>query len=259
MCTPTAVPVVDVVAGHTALCAVCLARCATWWRGADFYACVHDRCVEALTAQVPALAARGAAGVSETAGRHRDAAPRRSAYARRGGSVGGVSLFIPSRFTIPGAGWRVLAETNAGHRAVPCGGNVGHAVRVMREWATLTGLEWPIAAGGIRAAGAALFDPGGAVFLSFGFVPTPGVPAWEPLTRVSAWGSCPGCQAWLWPGRWVVARGGRCRLCAPVDGRVWPFEADFPGEGHMPDDMRDDVPRRSRRRTPKEFSRADHA
>lgn len=259
MCTPTAAPVVDVVAGHTALCAVCLARCGTWWRGSDFYACVHDRCVEALAAQVPGLAGRGAAGAVETADRRRGAGPRRSAYARRGGSGGGVSLFIPSRFTVPGKGWRVLAETNAGHLSVPCGGNVGHGVRVMREWEIVTGAGRPVAVGGAMAAGAALFDPAGAVVVSFGFVPTPGVPAWESLSRVSVWGSCPGCQAWLWPGRWVVTRGGRCRLCAPEDGRVWPFEADFPGEDHMPDDMRDDVPKGSRRRVSKGFSRADHA
>jgi len=243
---------VDLVAGHTAQCAVCLLRCATWWRGRDFYACVHEPCADTLATQIPFLATRGAVKVRETAGR------RRSAYARRGGA-GGVSLFIPSRFTVPGGGWRVLAETNMGHLAVPCGGNAGHGARVMRQWATLTERRWPIASGGVRAAGAALFDPDGGVALSFGFVPTPGVPGWEPLTRVTRWGSCPGCQAWLWPGRWVVTHSGRCRLCAPEDGRVWPFEADFPGEESMPDDMRDDVPKKSRRRAPKEFSRADHA
>lgn len=244
---------IAVAAGHTGLCSVCSARCGTWWRGRDFYACVHERCADVLAAQVPSLATRGAARAEETTAR------RRGAYARRGGTGGEVSLFIPSRFTVPGEGWRVLAETNTGQLSVPCGGNAGHGVRVMRGWATLFEREWPIASGGVRAAGAALFDPDGVVIVSFGYVPEQGVPGWEPLTRVTQWGSCAGCQMWLWPGRWVTTRGGRCRWCLPDDNRVWPFEADFPGDESVPDDMRDDVPKRSRRRAPKEFSRAnDH-
>src|SRR5882762_3088833 len=119
MCTLTVSSMVDLIQGHVGQCAICLARCPTWWRGRDFYACVHDGCVDALASWAPTLVTRGEAS-SVANDRY-----RRGAYARRGGLSRGVTLFIPSRFPVPGSGWLVLAETNIGHLSTPCGGDAG--------------------------------------------------------------------------------------------------------------------------------------
>lgn len=244
---------ITLAAGYAGTCAVCLRRANTWWRGADFYACVHEKCAPALAEECPALTGRAPA-VAETS------VVRRGAYARRAGGSVAAPLFVPARF--PGYtrydAWLALAETNIGHVAVPCGANAGHGVAVVRKWRKLAETGHPVTTAGASAVGAALFSPDGAAVASWGYVPVPGSPGYEPLYRVAEWGLCPGCGMYMWPGRWVTG-DKKCRLCVwDTDGRVWPDEPDFPGEEFIPDDMRDDVPKGRRKRAPKEFSRAEH-
>ena len=245
---------ITVVKGYADACAVCSRRADTWWRGADFYACVHDVCVDTWAERCPALTGRAPA-VTETS------SVRRGAYARRAGGPVTAPLFVPARF--PGythhEAWLALAETNIGHVAVPCGANAGHGVAVVRRWAKLAEMGRVITTAGAAAVGAALFAPDGTAAVSWGYEPVPGQPGYEPLRQVTEWGLCPGCGMYMWPGRWVTT-GRQCRVCVgDADGRVWPQEPDFPGEEFIPDHMRDDVPKTGRRkRTPKEFSRAEH-
>lgn len=244
---------ITVVAGYAGTCAVCLRRADTWWRGADFYACVHEKCAPVLAEWCPTLTGRAPA-VTETS------VVRRGAYARRAGGSVAAPLFVPARF--PGYtrhdAWLALAETSIGHVSVPCGANAGHGVATVRRWEKLTGTGHVITITGASAVGAALFDPDGVAVMSWGWAVDPARPWFEPLQRVAEWGLCPGCGMYMWPGRWVTVEK-MCRLCTgDADGRPWPHESDFPGEEFIPDDMRDDVPRGRRKRVPKEFSRAEH-
>lgn len=242
-----------VAAGYTASCAECSARCATWWRGADFYACVHEKCAPRLVERCPSLAGRAPAVAQ-------GAVVRRGAYARHAGAAATAPpLFVPARFPgyINNVAWLAVAETSIGHVVVPCGGNAGHGVSVVRRWELLAAAHHPIGSGDVRAYGAALFTPEGEAALTWGLCPDVGSPVWEQLARVRDWCLCSGCSGYLWPGRWTT-RAGLCWICGG-DGRPWPAEPDFPGEDFVPDHMRDDVPKAGRRkRTPREFSRADH-
>lgn len=242
------------VAGYAAHCVVCSLRCDRWWRGADFYACVHDQCTTTLAAWCPALTTRAPAATEVAT------TVRRGAYARRAGAATIAPSFVPSRF--PGYtrfdAWMALAETTIGQVGVPCGANAGHGVMVVRQWEKHAEKRQPITNDGAYAMGAALFSPGGTVAASWGHVPCPGRPVWESLDRVTEWRLCPGCGMYLWPGRWVTHRGRLCGVCADDAERSWPPEPDFPGEASVPDHMRDDMPKRRARRTLKEFRREEH-
>lgn len=245
---------IEVIAGVRDLCAYCGALCDWWWRGADFYACVHPQCAEHLAARCPALLGRAAAAVVV------NAPARRGAYARRGG-VQTAALFIPSRFAghTRNDAWLAVAETNTGQVTVPCGGNAGHGVSVMWNWELLAVGGQPIGNGGVRAIGGALFDPDGEAAMAWGWQPERGQPAYEPIYQVQDWFTCPQCGMWVWPGRWVRVADRACRWClSGTDNRTWPVEADFPGDAFVPDHMRDDAPKGRRRRTVKEFNRGEH-
>lgn len=245
---------ITVVAGYSGTCAECLARADTWWRGADFYACVHAKCAPTLAERCPALTGRAPAAADAPA------TARRGAYGRRAGTAVAVPLFVPARFAgyTRHDAWLALADTYVGQVSVPCGGNAGHGVATLRRWASLSAQGWPITTAGAVAVGAALFDPDGMAVSSWGWDVEPGRPWFATLSRLTEWCLCPGCGMYMWPGRWVTS-DKKCRLCTEnADGRVWPNEPDFPGEEFVPDDMRDDAPKGRRKRAPKEFSRAEH-
>jgi hypothetical protein len=204
-----------VVTGETGACAVCRVPCDQWWCGADFYACVHKHCRGDLTI----LEGRGVA--TDTA----SVRVRHGAYARRAG-VAQESWFTPSRWRGEGK-WVALAETSAGQMVVPCGGNAGHGVYVLRFWEALTTHGMPVRSGGVEALGASLLDPTGVALRSWGAPPALGTPRWSPLRQASAWGEC-GCGSHIWPGRWVDVERGRCRWCCGGDDRPWPVDSDFP-------------------------------
>ena len=244
---------IAVVAGYAGTCAVCLRRADTWWRGADFYACVHAQCAPTLAERCPALTGQAPA-VTETS------SVRRGAYGRRAGGSVAAPLFVPARFAgyTRHDAWLALAETNIGHVAVPCGANAGHGVATVRRWEKLAEMGREITTHGASAVGAALFDPDGAVAVSWGWDVDPARPWFGSLQRTTEWGLCPGCGMYMWPGRWVTAEK-KCRLCVwDTEERPWPHEPDFPGEEFIPDDMRDDAPKGRRKRAPREFSRAEH-
>lgn len=241
------------VEGVPAQCCVCRVLCRSWWRGSDFYAAVHEKCLPSLVAECPVLTHRAPA----TAG----PAVRHGAYARRAGRS--PDRFAPSRFPAAHDAWFVLAETNSGQVMVPCGGNVGHGVAALRTYRLLTGRGHPImslASAGGFAVGAALYTPERRTAAWWGYVPVPDAPLWEPLRIVSEWSLCAECGAYLWPGRWVTFVGRRCVLCAHRDDRLWPAEPDFPGEESMPPHLREDAGQaRVSQRTARARYTNDHA
>jgi len=235
--------------GTGSVCCMCVRKCHTWWRGGDFYACVHAECSDALLAACPTLTGRAAVAA--------EAPRRRGGYGRHRGAVAVTPLFVPSRFPAVHDAWVALVETNVGQVSVPCGGNVGHGVAVLRRWRLLTEQRRPVLDGGIVAVGAALFTPERHAAASWGYEPVWSVSAWESLARVTEWRLCSACGAYLWPGRWVTLTGGRCVLCAHDDDRLWPPEPDFPGEEWVPVHLREDAGQRPRKRTPRAVKYAD--
>lgn len=244
---------IELVRGRFAGCCLCKGPCFTWWSRTppSGYVPLHDHCAPRMIERWRQMLADG-----DTEPEVFMAPPsgRRGAYARRAATAASVDAivapvrlatgamlppgFTPGPFWLPGddefTPWTVLLETAAGHTVCPAGANRAHAVKVFGGYRTLPQINF-----GPVIAGAALIGPDGAVADSWGSVPTPGTPRWEPIHVLSEWKRCTGgCGALRWPGSWETAAGW-CRECQAAqeagDPREWPDGASFPGERYIPE------------------------
>lgn len=224
--------------GLLGTCVVCGHGAGWWYPHAGQYRCAHPtgRCLESLSETLAELdrvvaprtgPVRGA--WARIAGTAMSTGPRFDAVRRGLGE--GSPFFVPGM--TEGSPWVAVAETNFG--ILTCVSTTEeHARKVGAHYRAAAERGYSVGGPTSRGFAGAVIDPTGALSQQWGDRPVvPGSPRWTPITMVSQWTRCAGCDRALWPGSLVTVTGRRCRACtAPTeldDPRPWPVEPSDPG------------------------------
>lgn len=240
--------VVSLRGGVLSGCIMCGHSTGHYWPWENRFHPLHEGCVPRLFEHWKAMLVTSS---DEDGPRARPAAAvaraGRSAYARRreaAEAVGApvmlsaVAPVIPvevqaNRWWRPGLGpdepWYAVTESTVGRTHTPSS-NRAWAIKAMEHARALAGHDRE---DGVILLGGCVVAPDAAIVAEWGVhAPPHGDPLFRPLAKVGGglsgpwgWERCRGCDAWRWPGCWLLEAERLCRDCAgDDDGRPWPLD-----------------------------------